>query len=86
MLESREHAEARNAKIYCSLSGYGRTGDAYHITAPDESAEQSARRMSLAIKGGLKPEDINYINAHGTSTPLNDKGETKLLKVFNDHI
>ena len=87
VLESREHAEARNAKIYCSLSGYGRTGDAYHITAPDESAEQSARGMSLAIKdAGLKPEDINYINAHGTSTPLNDKGETKAIKkVFNDH-
>ena len=87
VLESREHAEARNATIYCSLSGYGRTGDAYHITAPDESAEQSARGMSLAIKdAGLKPEDINYINAHGTSTPLNDKGETKAIKkVFGDH-
>ena len=81
VLESRQHAEARNAKIYCSLSGYGRTGDAYHITAPDESAEQSARGMSLAIQdAGLKPEDIDYINAHGTSTPLNDKGETKAIK------
>ena len=87
ILESREHAEARGAKIYCSVSGYGRTADAHHITAPDESAEQSARGMSLAITdANLKPEDIDYINAHGTSTPLNDKGETKAIKkIFGDH-
>ena len=87
ILESREHAEARGAKIYCSVSGYGRTADAHHITAPDESAEQSARGMSLAITdANLKPEDIDYINAHGTSTPLNDKGETKAIKkIFGDY-
>ena len=87
VLESREHAEARGAKIYCSVSGYGRTADAHHITAPDESAEQSARGMLLAIKdANLKPEDIDYINAHGTSTPLNDKGETKAIKkVFGEY-
>ena len=86
VLESREHAESRSANIYCSVSGYGRTGDAYHITAPDESAEQSARGMELAIKdAGLTPIDIDYINAHGTSTPLNDKGETKAIKrVFGE--
>ncbi len=86
VLESREHAESRGANIYCSVSGYGRTGDAYHITAPDESAEQSARGMELAIKdAGLTPIDIDYINAHGTSTPLNDKGETKAIKrVFGE--
>lgn len=87
ILESREHAEARGANIYCSVSGYGRTADAHHITAPDESAEQSARGMFLAIKdANLKPEDIDYINAHGTSTPLNDKGETKAIKkIFGEH-
>lgn len=87
ILESREHAEARGAKIYCSVSGYGRTADAHHITAPDESAEQSARGMFLAITdANLKPEDIDYINAHGTSTPLNDKGETKAIKkIFGDY-
>ena len=81
VLESREHAEARGAKIYCSVAGYGRTGDAYHITAPDESAEQSSRGMALAVKdAGLDLSQIDYINAHGTSTPYNDKGETKAIK------
>ncbi len=86
VLESREHAEARRAKVYCSVAGYGRTGDAHHITAPDESAEQSARSMALAMEdAGLQPEDIDYINAHGTSTPYNDKIETKAIKrVFGD--
>ena len=81
VLESREHAEARGANIYCSVAGYGRTGDAYHITAPDESAEQSSRGMALAVKdAGLDLSQIDYINAHGTSTPYNDKGETKAIK------
>jgi 3-oxoacyl-[acyl-carrier-protein] synthase II len=81
VLESREHAEARGANIYCSVAGYGRTGDAYHITAPDESAEQSARGMALAVQdAGLDISQIDYINAHGTSTPYNDKGETKAIK------
>ena len=80
-LESREHAEARGANIYCSVAGYGRTGDAYHITAPDESAEQSSRGMALAVEdAGLDLSQIDYINAHGTSTPYNDKGETKAIK------
>lgn len=81
VLESREHAEARGANIYCSVAGYGRTGDAYHITAPDESAEQSSRGMALAVEdAGLDLSQIDYINAHGTSTPYNDKGETKAIK------
>ena len=67
--------------FYCTVAGYGRTGDAYHITAPDTSAEQSARGMALAIEdAGLNISDIDYINAHGTSTPYNDKGETKAIK------
>ncbi|MBN2163295.1 MAG: beta-ketoacyl-ACP synthase II [Pontiellaceae bacterium] len=81
VLEGKQHAIARGAKIYCDASGYGRTGDAYHITAPDAEADEAARGMKLAIAdAGLSPEDIDYINAHGTSTPLNDKGETLAIK------
>ena len=81
VLESEEHALARGAKIYCYASGYGRTADAYHVTAPEEAAIQSARGMSLAISDvGLSPEDIDYVNAHGTSTKYNDKGETIACK------
>lgn len=81
VLENKEHALKRGATIYCDAAGYGRTGDAYHITAPAEEAIQAGRGMSLAIKdAGLAPEDIDYINAHGTSTPYNDKGETLAIK------
>ncbi|MEE9369254.1 MAG: beta-ketoacyl-ACP synthase II [Pontiella sp.] len=81
VLESKEHALKRGATIYCDVAGYGRTADAYHITAPAEEAVQAGRGMSLAIAdAGLKPEDIDYINAHGTSTPYNDKGETLAIK------
>ncbi|MGE4487944.1 MAG: beta-ketoacyl-ACP synthase II [Kiritimatiellales bacterium] len=81
VIESEEHAKARGAKIYCELAGYGRTCDGHHITAPDPDADQAARGMRLAFEdAGLKAEDIDYINAHGTSTSLNDKGETFAIK------
>jgi len=81
VLEEKEHALKRGATIYCNAAGYGRTCDAYHITAPSEEAVEAGRGMSLAISdAGLKPEDIDYINAHGTSTPYNDKGETLAIK------
>ena len=81
VLEEKEHALKRGAKIYCEAAGYGRTGDAYHITAPNAEADEAARGISLSIAdAGLKPEDVDYINAHGTSTPLNDKGETLAIK------
>ncbi|MCC7300041.1 MAG: beta-ketoacyl-ACP synthase II [Verrucomicrobia bacterium] len=81
VIEEKEHAIKRGARIYCELAGYGRTCDAYHITAPDSAADEAARGMKLAIEdAGLKAEDVDYINAHGTSTPLNDKGETLAIK------
>ncbi len=81
VLEELEHARKRDAKIYGLLSGFGRTCDAYHITAPDEGGEGAERAMRQAVESaGLNPEDIDYINAHGTSTKLNDKGETKAIK------
>ena len=81
VLEEKEHAIKRGARIYCELAGYGRTCDAYHITAPDAEADEAARGMRLAFEdAGLKAEDVDYINAHGTSTPLNDKGETLAIK------
>lgn len=87
VLEELEHALARGAKIYGELVGYGATCDAFHVTAPAEGGEGSARAIDFALKdGGLKPEDIDYINAHGTSTPLNDKNETSAIKsVFGAH-
>ncbi|GIN74077.1 3-oxoacyl-[acyl-carrier-protein] synthase 2 [Bacillus sp. J14TS2] len=87
ILEELEQALERGAKIYAEIVGYGSTGDAYHITAPAPDGEGGARSMKIAIEdGGLKPEDIQYINAHGTSTDYNDKFETTAVKtVFGDH-
>ena len=87
VLEDLEHALARGAHIYAEIVGYGSTGDAYHITAPAPGGEGGARAMKMAINdGGLKPEEIDYINAHGTSTGYNDKFETAAIKsVFEDH-
>ena len=82
VIEEYEHAKARGARIYCELAGFGCTGDAYHITAPDASASGPSRGMQLAMEdAGLNPSDIDYINAHGTSTELNDAGETKAIKI-----
>lgn len=81
ILEELEHALARGAKIYAEILGYGHTSDAYHITAPMETGEGAAKAIELAMKSaGIRAEDIDYINAHGTSTPLNDKSETVAVK------
>ncbi|MEO0025443.1 MAG: beta-ketoacyl-ACP synthase II [candidate division WOR-3 bacterium] len=87
ILEELEHALKRGAKIYCELSGYGASADGYHITAPDPDALGAALAMRRALEdAGLKPEDIDYINAHGTSTPLNDAAEVKAITmVFGEH-
>lgn len=88
ILEEYEHAKARGAKIYAEMIGVGMTSDAYHMTAPDPDAKGAQRVMQLAIEdAGLKPEDIDYINTHGTSTPLGDIAELKAIRnVFGDHI
>jgi len=87
VLESEEHAKARGAKIYCELSGYAATCDAYHITSPDPEGEGLARALNRALEmAKLETTDVDYINAHGTSTPYNDKFETLAIKkVFGDH-
>jgi 3-oxoacyl-[acyl-carrier-protein] synthase II len=87
VLEELEHALARGANIYAEIVGYGATGDAHHITAPAPGGEGGARAMNMALNDAdLKADDIHYINAHGTSTPYNDKFETMAIKeVFGDH-
>ncbi len=83
ILESLEHAQARGANIYAEFVGYGTTCDAHHITAPAEKGEGGARAMQAALdEAGLKPEEVDYINAHGTSTELNDKFETMAIKTI----
>ncbi len=87
VLESLEHALARGAKIYCEIAGGGATADAHHITAPHPEGLGARNVMTVALAdAGLTPEDIDYINVHGTSTPLGDIAETKaILSVFGDH-
>lgn len=87
VLESLEHAQARGATILGELAGFGMTADAFHITSPAPEGEGAQRAMKMALEdGGLAPEDIDYINAHGTSTPANDKNESIAIKnVFGEH-
>ena len=87
VLETLEHAKKRGAKIYAEIVGYGATGDAYHLSSPAPEGEGAQRAMKNALSmGGLKPSDIDYISAHGTSTPANDKNETFAIKaVFGEH-
>ncbi|HET8568559.1 MAG TPA: beta-ketoacyl-ACP synthase II [Candidatus Limnocylindria bacterium] len=87
ILESLEHATARGARIYAEVVGYGATADAYHITAPSPEGEGNARAMRMALEeSGMRPEEVEYVNAHGTSTQPNDREETAALKqVFGEH-
>jgi 3-oxoacyl-[acyl-carrier-protein] synthase II (EC 2.3.1.41) len=85
VLEEYQHAKARGAKIYAELAGYGMSGDAYHITSPNSDGPK--RSMLNALRNaGLNPDEVQYVNAHGTSTPLGDKNETDAIKLaFGDH-
>jgi 3-oxoacyl-[acyl-carrier-protein] synthase II len=87
VLEEYEFAKARGAKIYAEVTGFGMSGDAYHMTSPSQGGEGAARCMKLALKNaGINPEDVDYINAHGTSTPAGDVGETHAMKTaFGAH-
>ena len=87
MVEELEHAKARGAKIYCELTGYGLSADAYHMTAPPPDGEGAARAMKMALEHAeTTPEQVDYINAHATSTGLGDICETRAIKtVFGEH-
>jgi 3-oxoacyl-[acyl-carrier-protein] synthase II len=87
IVEEMEHARARGARIYGELLGYGSTSDAYHMTAPREDGAQASRAMRLALRtAGIAPEDLDYVNAHGSSTPLNDSTESRVIRqVLGEH-
>lgn len=87
VLETEEHARKRGAEILAELKGYGFSADAYHLTAPAPGGEGAVRSMRAALqKAGIQPEEVDYLNAHGTSTPLNDTTETEAIKTaFGEH-